>query len=358
MEKKYSVLIVDDNKDNRLYLKKLFESMDFTIRKASDGKEALEKAKQNKPDFIISDILMPIMDGFKFCIEAKKDYNLKSVPFVFYTATYTSKKDEEFALSLGAVKFIIKPMEPDLFIKEIKKIIEDYEQGVLVQTGKIIKEDKEIFKLYNQRLIHKLEQKTLELEKEIVEHKKSENALSESQLFNQALLDISPELIYVYDIIERKNIYSNSGITKILGYSILDIQAMGDHFLSDLMHLDDFKVYIENIIPLYQKTGDGELIEHQYRMKHKDGRWVWLHSKELIFLRQHDGKPKQIFGLTADISEQKIREEEREVYKENLEKTIKERTEELEDTLKVFVGRELTIKNLEKKIRELERRPE
>jgi CheY-like chemotaxis protein len=61
------------------------------------------------PDVIISDILMPVMDGFSLCHEWKKDDSLKTIPFVFYTATYTDPKDEELALSLGAR--IIKPME-------------------------------------------------------------------------------------------------------------------------------------------------------------------------------------------------------------------------------------------------------
>ncbi|MBT3382599.1 MAG: PAS domain S-box protein [Prolixibacteraceae bacterium] len=144
---------------------------------------------------------------------------------------------------------------------------------------------------------------------DITERKQTEDALQESQTFNQTLLDTSPDLIYVYDIIERKNIYSNQGIQKILGYSIEEIQKMGENILSDLMHPDDFNKYLKEIIPLYQTTKDGEIIDHEYRMKYKNGNWCWLNSKESVFVRQDDGSPKQIFGICADVTKRKNVEE-------------------------------------------------
>nr|NQU93429.1 PAS domain S-box protein [Bacteroidota bacterium] len=144
---------------------------------------------------------------------------------------------------------------------------------------------------------------------DITDRKKMEDALRESRAFNQTLLDTSPDLIYVYDIIDRKNIYSNHGIMKILGYSIEEILAIGENLLPDLMHPDDFNNYLENILPRYQKAVEKEIIIHEYRMKHKNGNWRWLNSKESIFMRQADGSPKQIFGLTSDITERKKAEE-------------------------------------------------
>ena len=60
---------------------------------------------------IITDILMPVMDGFTLCREWKKDNRLKRIPLVFYTATYTDPKDREFAMNLGAESFIVKPVD-------------------------------------------------------------------------------------------------------------------------------------------------------------------------------------------------------------------------------------------------------
>ncbi len=89
----------------------------YEVVSANNGVQALERLGAESCDMIISDILMPVMDGFKFCREVKRDEALQNIPFVFYTATYTDKKDEEFALALGADKFIRKSMDPDEFVR-------------------------------------------------------------------------------------------------------------------------------------------------------------------------------------------------------------------------------------------------
>lgn len=195
---------------------------------------------------------------------------------------------------------------------------------------------------------------------DVTDRKKAENELRESQTFNQTLLDTSPDIIYVYDIIDRKNIYSNEGIMKILGYSAEEILTIGDNLLPDLMHPDDFANYIKNILPLYQKAVDKEIIEHEYRMKHKSGLWTWLWTKESIFLRLPDGTPKQIFGLSSDITERKLAEKELKKHREHLEELVKDRTLELQDknkdlarVNKLFVGRELRMKELKDEIEKL-----
>ena len=87
MEKTYLVLIVDDLKDNRLLLRKIIESMDYNVQEAANGKEGLEIARLHKPDLIISDILMPVMDGFQFCREVKKDNKLN-----IYCCSHTKER--------------------------------------------------------------------------------------------------------------------------------------------------------------------------------------------------------------------------------------------------------------------------
>src|SRR5690242_19375212 len=107
------ILIVDDQEQYLYLLKVLLEGHQYQVVQASNGAEALELARVDLPDLIISDILMPVMDGFSLCQEWQKDERLRKIPFVFYTATYTDPKDEEFGLSLGAARFIIKPVETE-----------------------------------------------------------------------------------------------------------------------------------------------------------------------------------------------------------------------------------------------------
>jgi len=159
------ILIVDDIKENLYLLETLLKASDYQVVTAKDGAEALGELKKDSIDMIISDILMPKMDGFQLCRECKKDDSLKKIPFVFYTATYTEKKDEEFALSLGAEKFIVKPQEPQAFLNILEEVIEEHKKGVLIAPKEPTKEEELYLAEYNKRLIKKLEKKMLDLEK-------------------------------------------------------------------------------------------------------------------------------------------------------------------------------------------------
>src|SRR3990172_6758693 len=158
------ILIVDDNKENLYMLETVLRGYNYEVESASDGVEALEKVLKNGFGMIISDILMPRMDGFRLCHEIKTNEDLKKIAFVFYTATYTDPKDEELALSLGAEKFIIKPQEPEVFIKNLREIIRSYECEKLKAPRPPIEEEAVYLKEYNERLIKKLEDKMAQLE--------------------------------------------------------------------------------------------------------------------------------------------------------------------------------------------------
>ncbi len=111
------ILIVEDSKESRYLLEKLLQGYGHEVAATTNGAEALEQALAQPPDMIVSDILMPKMDGFRLCHECKQNDKLKDIPFVFYTATYTSIEDEKFALSLGARAFIRKPTEPEALVQ-------------------------------------------------------------------------------------------------------------------------------------------------------------------------------------------------------------------------------------------------
>ncbi|CAD5277149.1 MULTISPECIES: PAS domain S-box protein [unclassified Imperialibacter] len=144
--------------------------------------------------------------------------------------------------------------------------------------------------------------------KDITDVKKGELVIKEKANFIESIINASPDIIYVYDIEELKNVYINDGIQTNLGYSDAEIKEMGSGVIPTLMHPKDFENYLQYTYPQYAKLSDGELHVHEYRMKDKTGNWHWLRSKESIFLRQPDGTPKQIFGISNDVTEQKSAE--------------------------------------------------
>jgi PAS domain S-box-containing protein len=157
------ILSVDDKADNLYLMESILRGYGYEVVAALNGIEALQKLEDQQFDMIISDILMPKMDGFQLCREVKKNDKLKQIPFVFYTATYTDKKDEDLALSLGASGFIIKPTEPEKFMEIITTLIHEHKEGRLPVPQSVLEE--EIYlKAYNVSLIHKLEDKLEQIE--------------------------------------------------------------------------------------------------------------------------------------------------------------------------------------------------
>lgn len=132
--------------------------------------------------------------------------------------------------------------------------------------------------------------------------------LEEQVCFVESLLDVTPGILYIYDLRQRRNVFTNVGIQRILGYSIREIQAMGDAVIARLMHPEDLARYTDRILPKYASAMDSERIVHQYRMKHRHGLWRWIESTEVIYQRHLDGTPAQILGLGLDITDRKVAE--------------------------------------------------
>ena len=203
------ILIVDDNSTNLYVLKSLLESESMETITAKNGKEALAKAHSHPPDLIVSDILMPVMDGYTLCRHWKSDDQLKHIPFIFYTATYTEAKDEKFALSLGADLFIVKPQEPEVLINMLSKFL-SAQYVVKPAQLKPLGEEMEFFRQYNEILFSKLEKKMLDLETANQQLKMLEERYRLS-------FENTSDVIFIVD--ENLNILSMSqSAEKILGY--------------------------------------------------------------------------------------------------------------------------------------------
>lgn len=158
------ILIVDDNEDNLYYLQALLAGHGYQTITARHGAEALVKARKRAPDVLISDLLMPVMDGYTLLRHWKHEPALRGIPFIVYTATYTEPEDEELAMSLGADAFILKPAEPEHFMSKLNAVEQRVAEDSLNMPARPAGDQQDLLKVYSEALIRKLEEKMLQLE--------------------------------------------------------------------------------------------------------------------------------------------------------------------------------------------------
>ncbi len=166
---------------------------------------------------------------------------------------------------------------------------------------------------------------------DITEQRLVEKALWENQRLIQQIADATPTILYVYDLVENRNIYSNQHLKEILGYLPEEIQKMGPDFLPNSIHPEDWPRVLENRIKL-MAAKDGEIIESEYRIRDIQGEWHWLVSRDTVFARTPEGATKQILGMGLDISRRKRAEAELAEYQQQLEALVQCRTAELQNT--------------------------
>ncbi len=222
------LLVVDDVEQNRLVLESLFRGLGDEVFSAANGAEALARAQKTPPDLIVSDILMPVMDGFAFCRECKKDDRLRNIPFIFYTSTYTDPKDEAFALGLGADRYLGKPIEPDELADIVHTLLDEVRHGKRRAAEPKIQEEQDVLKLYSQRLIDKLEHKLQQLEEEVEQRQLAEAALRKSLAEVERLQRrLQDENIYLQDEIKVvHNFGSIIGSSKALRRVLVQVEQV------------------------------------------------------------------------------------------------------------------------------------
>ena len=218
------IILVDDKQDSSYILKQMLNTSGHQVVWVRNGADALAYLQEHSCDLIISDILMPTMDGYQFCKKVKADSRLMTIPFFFFTATYTDQKDEDFALLLGADRFIRKPIEPEDFLEMVNEVMNHKPTAVHLPPGAHVEtiEDTEVLKLYNERLVNKLEKKVLDLEREVTERKQTE----ETKADLTKILEISLNELYVFDAKTLRFLKVNRGARQNLQYSIDELRQL------------------------------------------------------------------------------------------------------------------------------------
>ncbi|MDZ7842839.1 MAG: response regulator [Gammaproteobacteria bacterium] len=119
------ILVVDDLAANRAYLTSLLGYSGYSVLEASDGADALTIVRRERPDLIIADILMPIMDGYEFVRRLRSDAGIAHIPVVFYTAVYHEHETRQLAEACGVSHVLIKPCEPEVVLRTVHDALRD-----------------------------------------------------------------------------------------------------------------------------------------------------------------------------------------------------------------------------------------
>ncbi|MGE5313133.1 MAG: ATP-binding protein [Acidobacteriota bacterium] len=191
-----SILIVDDIRANLDLLEDILSTQEYEVLRASNGLEALQVLQTHKVQLVISDAMMPKLDGFQLCREIKGNPQMRHIPFILYTGNYVSPEDEQFGYSIGVNRYVVKYSGIETLLNTVKELITAAPPEV---TADVTAEEKDFLKAHNLVLIKKIEDKMEELEQ-----------------FNNALLQKNKQLL------ESESRYRSLFENNFVAYFLLD----------------------------------------------------------------------------------------------------------------------------------------
>jgi len=298
------ILIAEDENDARIFLERRLQKEGYTVVAAANGADALENARQTKPDMVISDIMMPEMDGFEFCRRLKADEDLRTIPFLFYTATFLDREDEKLAMELGGERFVAKPIEIGRLLDIISEVFETHQDDQVSPADRPDKSEENLASMYAKTIGRKLEKKVKELETE-------RQALQESEEKFRLTFENAAIGIARVDMAGRP-VQTNPAFQQMLGYSADELNKM---IFTDYTHPEDAPVDMANFQKLIAGQRDNYQLEKRYLRK--DGEIVWA-NLTVSLIRNEAGKPQFAIGMAEDITERKHAEEREKLQREQL----------------------------------------
>jgi PAS domain S-box-containing protein len=352
------ILVVEDSPTQAEELINTLIQNQFYVRKASNGKEAVSFIEQQKPMLVISDIMMPEMNGYELSQYIKGNENLRDIPVILLTSL-SDPQDIIRGLESGADNFIIKPFDENYLLSRIDYVVanrdlqqnERLEMGVEIFFGgkryfinsqkkqildllistyeSAVKKNEELKKvqlelrILNEELEIKVQERTALLTQEIVIRKKNEEELVKLR----KAVDTSGEAIFLTD---RNGIiqFINPEFTKLYGFTSNEVvgKVTPRILKSGSLSLEDYKCFWDKI--LNKEIVKGEILNNT-----KDGKLVVIERTVSPILDEG----KNIIGFLAvqrDISERKHAEAEIQKLNSELENRIIERTAQLESAYK------------------------
>lgn len=288
------ILVVDDDSNNRYLLQSLLQGHGFEVILAENGEDGLAKSRLHHPDLIVSDILMPVMDGYAFCRQLKSDDATRQIPFVFFTSSYNTPKDAEFALSLGAARFVFKPQEPEALIAILEDVLKE-SRSASREARKPLGEEMEFFRQHNEVLFNKLEKKLVDLEQ-------ANERLRAMEEQHRLIFENASDVVFVFDANLTITSVSPS-MERILGYKPEEFIGRSVEELKTIMTPESFQLAVRN---------SGQILEGRivtsavYDVIAGDGTLKYLNVSGSPLFR--DGRIEGLFCAARDVTERVLAE--------------------------------------------------
>jgi PAS domain S-box-containing protein len=158
--------------------------------------------------------------------------------------------------------------------------------------------------------------------RDVTERKRAEEALRERERFIDGMVQAQPDILYVFDLAERRVVYTNRHGFPHLGYTFEEIDRLGPEVGPRLIHPEDLP-RIEQSLADWADVPNGAVREIEFRIRDKAGAWHWIHNYSMVFQRDAGGRARQVIGSVRDVSERKRAEEEQRRLEEKLRQTQK-----------------------------------
>lgn len=277
-----TILIVDDNLENLVYLKYVTIKLNVKIIQAMSGYEALEKAKGIGLALAIIDVQMPGMNGYELALKLNEDRMDDKVPVIFLTASHVNELEEFKGYSYGAVDYIFKPVTSHILLSKITVFLNLFEQKLtILRNSELLKETAAELSRTNEAL------------------QKREEKLEQEQLFTKALLDSIPGIFYLYTYPELKMVTWNKQHETLFGYDASEMR--GRHVLE--WHQPESRDAVMKSLVNFLESG---LATVETKLLAKDGHLIPFLLTAVKF--ESNGQ-NFLIGIGTDVTKRKEAEE-------------------------------------------------
>ncbi|WP_096595375.1 ATP-binding protein [Calothrix sp. NIES-2098] len=309
------ILLADDNADMRDYVKRLLSSC-YIVETVADGNSALKAVRNHPPDLVLTDVMMPGIDGFELLRSLRCDPQTQEIPIILLSARAGEESRIE-GLAAGADDYIVKPFSARELLARVETNL----------------------KLSQLRQAARQQEKTLRMAAEAAlrDRQQTEAALQQSQELFRQMADAIESVFWLSDPQEQKILYVSPAYEQIWGRSCESLYASLSSWTETIHPKDREQVQMAGVRCLAKGNHTEE-----YRILRPDGTIRWIRDRGFI-VRDEDGRAYRIAGVAEDITERKQAEQDREelLMRERAAREEAERASRIKDEFLAVLSHEL-----------------